>query len=101
MPKIKTLLPGTRSETPTRDKLCDFVREYILFDNITKMSGVGDVLAPRLIAEIGDVRRFHNGSALVAFAGLDSPPYESGNFVGTKGKYLSEVLHFYEKPVMK
>jgi len=50
------------------------------------MSGVGDVLAPRLIAEIGDVRKFHSGSALVAYAGLDSPPFESGNFVGTRRK---------------
>lgn len=48
------------------------------------MKGVGVVLAPRLIAEIGDVRRFHSGSALVAFAGIDSPPYQSGGFTGTR-----------------
>ncbi len=51
---------------------------------VRDMNGVGDVLSVRLIAEIGDVRRFHNGSALVAFAGIDAPPYESGKFVGTK-----------------
>lgn len=51
---------------------------------VRDMKGVGDVLSVRLIAEIGDVRRFHNGSALVAFAGIDAPPYESGKFVGTK-----------------
>jgi len=50
------------------------------------MSGVGEVLAPRLIAEIGDVRRFHSGSALIAFAGIDSPPYQSGSFTGTQRK---------------
>ena len=48
------------------------------------MKGVGEDLSVRLIAEIGDVRRFHNGSALVAFAGIDAPPYESGKFVETK-----------------
>lgn len=48
------------------------------------MNGVGDVLAPRLIAEIGDIRRFHNSSALIAFAGIDAPPYQSGSFTGTK-----------------
>ena len=53
---------------------------------VRKMNGVGAVLAPRLIAEIGDVRRFYSGSALVAFAGLDAPPYESGQFVGTRRK---------------
>ena len=50
---------------------------------VNEMKGVGTVLSARLIAEIGDVRRFHNGSALVAFAGIDAPPYESGAFVGT------------------
>jgi transposase len=51
---------------------------------VREMPGVGEVLAPRLIAEIGDVRRFHSGSALVAYAGLDSPPNQSGSFYGTK-----------------
>jgi transposase len=53
---------------------------------VRAMSGVGEVLAPRLIAEIGDARRFYSGSALIAYAGIDSPPYESGNFVGTRRK---------------
>lgn len=56
------------------------------YDVVRTMKGVGNVLAPRLIAEIGDVRRFHSGSALVAFAGIDSPPFESGSFVGTRRK---------------
>ena len=36
--------------------------------------------APRLIAEIGDVRRFHSKRALIAYAGIDAPPYQSGKF---------------------
>jgi len=32
------------------------------------------------MAEIGDVRRFHSKKALVAFAGIDAPPYQSGQF---------------------
>lgn len=51
---------------------------------IRAMPGVGDVLAPRLIAEIGDVHRFHNGSALIAYAGIDAPPFQSGTFTATK-----------------
>lgn len=50
---------------------------------VREMKGVGDVLSVRLIGEIGDVRRFRDGSSLVAFAGIDAPPYESGKFVGT------------------
>jgi len=57
------------------------LKEYNI---VREMHGVGDVLAPRLIAEIGDARRFYSGKALVAYAGIDAPPYESGQFVGTK-----------------
>jgi len=68
------------------------------------MGGVGEVLAPRLIAEIGDVRRFHSGSALVAFAGIDSPPYQSGSFTGTQrriSKRGSSLLRKTGYEVMK
>lgn len=41
---------------------------------VRAMGGVGNVLAPKLIAEIGDVRRFHSGKALIAHAGIDAPP---------------------------
>lgn len=30
------------------------------------------------MAEIGDVLRFHSKKALVVFAGIDAPPYQSG-----------------------
>lgn len=53
---------------------------------VREMGGVGDVLASKLIAEIGDVRRFHSGKALIAYAGIDTPPYESGQFVGSNRK---------------
>lgn len=45
---------------------------------VMKMFGVGPALGPQLMAEIGDVRRFHSKKALVAFAGIDSPPDDSG-----------------------
>ena len=45
---------------------------------VMEMFGVGPTLGPQLIAEIGDVRRFHSKKALVAFAGIDAPPYQSG-----------------------
>lgn len=40
--------------------------------------GVGPALGPQLMAEIGDVRRFKSKKSLVAFAGIDAPPYQSG-----------------------
>lgn len=52
------------------------------YSMVREMGGVGDVLAVKLIAGIGDVRRLHNAKALIAWAGIDPPPYESGQFIG-------------------
>lgn len=54
------------------------------YPEVRAMGGVGETLAPRLIADIGDVRRFHSSKALIAFAGIDAPPYQSGQFIGTE-----------------
>jgi len=56
------------------------------YETVLAMFGVGWVLAPQLVAEIGDVRRFHSKRALTAFAGLDSPPYQSGQFESRERK---------------
>jgi len=61
-------------------ELARSLKEYPI---VRDMGGVGDVLAPKLIAEIGDVQRFHSGRALIAYAGIDAPPYQSGQFIGT------------------
>lgn len=45
---------------------------------VMAMSGVGTVLGPQLIAEIGDIRRFTHRSAITAFAGVDPGNDESG-----------------------
>lgn len=54
------------------------------------MFGVGPTLGPQLIAEIGDVRRFYSKKALVAYAGLDAPPNDSGDVTG-RHKSMSKV----------
>lgn len=53
------------------------------------MQGAGDVTGPKLMAEIGDVRRFTNKSALMAFAGVDAPPFQSGSFEA-KSRHVSK-----------
>jgi transposase len=50
------------------------------FQTVMSLHGVGRILGPKLMAEIGDVRRFNSKNKLVAFAGLDPPPYSSGKF---------------------
>jgi len=42
--------------------------------------GVGDILGPQLMAEIGNVYRFRKKESLVCFAGLEAPPFQSGQF---------------------
>lgn len=44
--------------------------------------GVGDILGPQLIAEIGDIYRYFQKSSLVRFAGLEPVENQSGKFRG-------------------
>lgn len=59
------------------------------YETVMAMEGCGIVTGPMLMAEIGDVTRFRNKKALVAYAGLDSPPYQSGIFV-SKSRHISK-----------
>lgn len=64
-------------------RMQEITKELPEYTVVRSMGGVGDVLAAKLIADIGDVRRFHNSKALIAYAGIDAPPYQSGQFTGT------------------
>ena len=57
---------------------------------VMEMFGVGPALGPQLMAEIGDVRRFYSKKALVAYAGIDAPPNDSGDVTG-RHKNMSKV----------
>ncbi|MDY3014554.1 MAG: IS110 family transposase [Evtepia sp.] len=57
---------------------------------VMEMFGVGPALGPQLMAEIGDVRRFYSKKALVAYAGIDAPPNDSGDVTGRR-KNMSKV----------
>ena len=79
--KIVREVDNTLTQILTRmSEIAKMLPEYQV---VRDMGGVGDALAARLIGEIGDVRRFHNAKALVAYAGIDAPPYQSGKFTGT------------------
>lgn len=61
-----------------------------------QMFGVVPVPGPQFMAEIGDVHRFHSKRALVAFAGIDALPYQSGQMdLGSDNisKRSSAALH--------
>lgn len=59
------------------------------FETVIAMQGAGEITAPQLMAEIGDVRRFTHKGALVAFAGVDAPPFQSGTFE-SKSRHISK-----------
>ena len=62
------------------EELASTLPEY---DTVRGMEGCGDKLTPRIIAEIGDIRRFKNAGSIIAYGGLDAPPYQSGQFEAT------------------
>ena len=59
------------------------------YETVMSLYGVGTVLGPQLIAEIGDVTRFKSKKSLIAFAGIDSPPEQSGQF-DKKSKFITK-----------
>jgi len=82
-------------------ELAKSLKEYTV---AREMGGVGDIIAPRLIEEIGDIRRFHSGKVLIAYAGIDAPLYQSGQFTGTRrriSKRGSSILRKTGYEVMK
>ena len=58
------------------ERLASMLPEYPV---VMEMYGVGKSFGPQLMAEIGDVRRFERKQALVAFAGIDPMPNQSGD----------------------
>ena len=68
------------------DALSSQLPEY---ETVMDMYGVGKILGSQLIAEIGDIRKLHSGKALVAMAGIDPPPHQSGT-VNTRSRSISK-----------
>ena len=58
-------------------ELAGLLPEYSI---VMEFRGVGRILGPQIMAEVGDVLRFEKKESLVCFAGLEAPPYESGKF---------------------
>jgi transposase len=86
-------------------RLAEMLPEYPV---VSAFYGVGDILGPQLMAEIGDIYRYRNKGSLVCYAGLEAPPYQSGKFesanrsISKKGsphlrKALFQVMDCYLK----
>ena len=57
------------------DKLSSQLPEY---DTVMSLYGVGKVYCSQLISEIGDIDRLKSAKSIVALAGIDPPPNQSG-----------------------
>ena len=63
---------------------CQILEYYEKFDcYLHTIPGIGIIGAATILAEIGDISRFKNSSALVAFAGIDPTVRQSGEFNST------------------
>lgn len=62
----------------------EIMKYYEQFDcYLHTIPGIGIIGAATILAEIGDISRFKNSSALVAFAGIDPTVPQSGEFNST------------------
>ena len=62
-------------------RLAELLPEYSV---VMEFRGVGEILGPQLIAEIGDIYRYHKKSSIVRFAGLEPVENKSGKFQGNE-----------------
>ncbi|WP_347473450.1 transposase [Clostridium sp. CT7] len=98
---ILETIKGIHSTGITLNKILSRMKELAKllpeYDVVLNMNGVGERLAPRIIAEIGDVRKYYSAKALVAYSGIDAPPYQSGNFNGNNRKISKRGSRYLRK----
>ena len=83
---LNSTLETLRTLRDEMDRLSSTLPEY---EVVMELYGVGKVLGSQLIAEIGDVRRLDSSKSLVALAGIDPLPNQSGQ-VDPKSRSISK-----------
>ena len=82
MGMINILNTVSSTQESLRRKMDEIASTFPEYPVVMEMFGVGPSLGPQLIAEIGDVRRFHSRGAITAFAGVDPlKRHDSGQVV--------------------
>ena len=79
---INTLNSQIKHLESVLSELVELAKKIPNFECIKSIPGIGDNLAARILAELGDVERFSNGSKVVAYAGIDPTIYQSGQLTG-------------------
>ena len=76
------------------NRLASMLPEYPV---VMAQYGVGTSFGPQLMAEIGNVRRFARKQALVAFAGVDPSPNDSGDKFSRSNKTTKRGSQYLRK----
>lgn len=80
---IDELILAIKSSNKIISEMDKLARELPEYNVISEIPGCGKKLTSRVIAEVGDIRRFKNAGSVIAYAGVDAPPYQSGQFEAT------------------
>ena len=81
-------------------KITFLAKKTKYFNQINSIFGVGEFTTSIIIAELGDINRFHNIKELTAYCGLDPSIKQSGKSVNVHGpisksgnKYMRKILY--------
>ncbi len=80
-------------------KITFLAKKTKYFNSINSIFGIGEFTASIIIAELGDINRFHNIKELTAYCGLDPSIKQSGKSINVHGpisksgnKYIRKIL---------
>lgn len=77
---VQGLIAVMKQRATIKNEVIRLARQLPEYDCVMAMYGVGDITGAQLMAELGDIRRFANRGAIVAFAGIDPGVNESGSY---------------------
>jgi transposase len=88
-----TSIKAFQIEIKTLDKQIEQILKTIP-NTLQSIPGIGPVYAAGIIAEIGDISRFNNQSALAKYAGLAWQEYQSGSYKSENTRAIKTGNHY-------
>ena len=83
-----------------KSKIITLAKKSKYFEAIHSIYGIGEFTTSIIIAELGDINRFHNIKELTAYCGLDPSIKQSGKSINVHGpisksgnKYMRKILY--------
>lgn len=64
-----------------RKNIIELTKQYPYFEIVNSFYDIGEVLAAKLLGELGDITIFDNHKQLIAFCGLDPVIVQSGKSI--------------------